>query len=81
MEAFTPMKLNDGSLSNYGFGWSLRPDPGTGKIVSHTGDNPGYKTQIIRFIDKQKTIILLCNNAHENFGTLIRTTETYLKSL
>ena len=35
-EAFTPMKLNDGSLSNYGFGWSLRTDSAFGKIVSHT---------------------------------------------
>ncbi len=25
-DAFTPMKLEDGKLSNYGFGWSLRTD-------------------------------------------------------
>ena len=79
-EAFTPMKLKDGTFSNYGFGWSLRSDSGMGKIVLHTGDNPGYKTQIIRFIDQRKTIILLCNNAYENFGTLIKGTEAYLKS-
>ena len=80
-EAFTPMKLNDGSLSNYGFGWMLRIDSTLGKIVYHTGDNPGYKTQIIRYIDKNKTIILLNNNAHAEFGTLIKSIETYLKSL
>ena len=74
-EAFTPMQLNDGSFSNYGFGWSLRKDSVLGKVVSHNGDNPGYKTQIIRFIEKRKTIILLNNNAHENFTAILRQLE------
>jgi len=80
-EAFTPMKLNDGSISNYGFGWSISRDSVMGRVVSHTGDNPGYKTQITRFIDHQKTIILLCNNAHANFGAIIKSTEVFLKTL
>ena len=79
-EAFIPMKLNDGSFSNYGFGWELRTDSVMGKIVFHTGDNPGYKTQIIRYIDKNKTIILLNNNAHANFGLIIRSIEDHIKS-
>jgi CubicO group peptidase (beta-lactamase class C family) len=78
-EAFTPMKLNDGSFSDYGFGWSLRTDPAFGKIVSHNGDNPGYKTQIIRYIDKRKTIILLNNNAHKNFGIILKELEALIK--
>ena len=78
-EAFTPMKLNNDSLSNYGFGWSLRTDSTLGKIVSHTGDNPGYKTQIIRCIDKKKTIILLNNNAHRDFSSIIKQLEAVLK--
>ena len=77
-DAFTPMKLNDGSLSNYGFGWSLRTDTAFGKIVSHTGDNPGYKTLIIRYIDKKKTIIVLNNNAHRDFNSIIKQLETML---
>ncbi|MDZ4807808.1 MAG: serine hydrolase domain-containing protein [Bacteroidota bacterium] len=78
-EAFTPMKLNDGSLSNYGFGWMLRTDSILGRVVYHTGDNPGYKTQIIRYIDKNKTIILLNNNAHTNFATIIKDVAAFLK--
>jgi len=78
MEAFTPMKLNDGSFSNYGFGWTLRKDSVFVKIVSHTGDNPGYKTQIIRYIDKKKTVVLLNNNAHTGFNSLIKQIETVL---
>ena len=77
-EAFTPMKLNDGTISNYGFGWELRNDPSFGKIVQHNGDNPGYKTQIIRFIDKKKTIILLNNNAYGNFSSLLKQLEAML---
>src|SRR6188474_12871 len=78
-EAFTPMKLNDGSLSNYGFGWSLRTDSVFGKIVWHNGDNPGYKTQIIRYIDKKKTIILLNNNATKDFTLILKQLEEIIK--
>ena len=78
-EAFTPMKLNDGTISNYGFGWEIKNDSSFGKIVQHDGDNPGYKTQIIRYIDKRKTIILLNNNAYSNFNTLLKELEALIK--
>jgi len=78
-EAFTPMKLNNGTISNYGFGWEIKNDPSFGKIVQHDGDNPGYKTQIIRYIDKKKTIILLNNNSYLNFNTLLKELEALIK--
>ena len=62
-EAFQPMKLNDGSSSDYGFGWALREGPGGERVVFHTGDNPGYATRIVRYADLNKTIIILSNNA------------------
>jgi hypothetical protein len=40
----------------------LYKDDKTGKLVLHTGDNPGYHTQIRRYIDKHITMILLNNN-------------------
>ena len=70
-EAFMPALLNDGKLSPYGFGWELNQDNRHGKVVEHSGDNPGYKTEIVRYIDADKTIILLCNNAHANFPTFL----------
>lgn len=79
-DAFTPMKLKDGSLSNYGFGWELRNDSLLGKIVQHNGDNPGYKTQIVRYIDKKKTVIVLNNNAIPNFNLLIKQLEVFLRN-
>lgn len=66
-EAFKPATLNDGSLSNYGFGWEIIPDSPLGKVVWHNGDNPGYKTIIVRYIDVRKTLIMLNNNYHPQF--------------
>lgn len=71
--AFNPAKLNNGDLSQYGFGWALNTHPTLGKMVQHTGDNPGYKTIIIRFIDSRKTIIVLCNNEHDKFDDIVKT--------
>jgi CubicO group peptidase (beta-lactamase class C family) len=65
--AYTPMPLKNGSFSNYGFGWDLIPNAPNGKIVWHNGDNPGYKTLIMRFIDQKRTLIILCNNATDEF--------------
>jgi len=75
-EAFSPMKLNSGELSNYGFGWMLEDDPKLGRVVRHSGDNPGYRTHIIRYIDANRTIILLCNNAHPKFKELLKGVES-----
>ena len=60
-EAFSPFLLNDKTISYYGFGWRLNKDL-KNKIVSHSGSNPGYKTRIVRLLDKRKTIIILSNN-------------------
>jgi hypothetical protein len=40
-------------------------------MVMHTGDNPGYKTIIVRFIEENKTIILLNNNYHPDQMRLV----------
>jgi CubicO group peptidase (beta-lactamase class C family) len=66
-EAFMPMLLNNGAISNYGFGWDLIPEH---NIVWHNGDNPGYKTLIIRFLKTKTTLIVLCNNATDEFVNL-----------
>ena len=70
-EAFKPARLNNDSLSYYGFGWSIVPSTPLGKMVHHSGDNPGYKTHIIRYINADKTVILLCNNGHEKFDAIL----------
>jgi CubicO group peptidase (beta-lactamase class C family) len=68
--AFSPAKLTHDSLSYYGFGWTIGQSA-LGKVVRHSGDNPGYKTQIIRYIDVNKTIIMLCNNAYAKYDDVL----------
>lgn len=70
-EAFGDQKLNNGQISQYGFGWEIEPQSPFGFMVSHTGDNPGYKTIIVRYLEKNRTIILLNNNAHEDWMKLV----------
>ena len=70
-QAFTPAQLNDGKSSGYGFGWIVAEHPGLGRKIFHTGDNPGYKSIIIRYIDTRQTLILLSNNAHEKFQDIV----------
>lgn len=72
-EVFTPQPLTDGSTSQYGFGWMLIPTSPAGKVVWHNGDNPGYKTIIVRYLDDQKTLIMLSNNYHEKFEEIRET--------
>jgi CubicO group peptidase (beta-lactamase class C family) len=70
-EAFTPARLKNDSLSNYGFGWELGTYQNHGEVVRHSGSNPGYSTHIIRFVDKDMVVILLSNNEHERFNELL----------
>ena len=73
-EAFQPMKLNDGTLSNYGFGWELP----SASVVMHTGDNPGYATRIVRYLNQKRTIIILSNNAFGRQEELVSQIEKVL---
>ena len=59
-EMWTPVRLDDGTTSNYGFGWVLRP-VNRHKAVAHGGDMPGFAPFIWRFIDDRLTVIVLSN--------------------
>lgn len=58
-EAFSPGKLTDGSSTQYGFGWFIE-EPG--RKISHTGGWVGFRTVIVRYIDKNQTLIALDNS-------------------
>ncbi len=60
-EAFNPVKLNDGTTHGYGFGWGIDDD---GNTLSHTGGWAGFRTIIVRVLDKKQTLILLGNDAN-----------------
>ena len=67
--AFSGVQLVDNSMSDYGFGWRLREDQVTGKVVHHGGSWPGYRSWLRRYVQKDKTIIYLTNVEQEREWT------------
>lgn len=59
-EAFTPVKLNDGKLSWYGFGWVLDE---VGQNVSHTGSWVGFLNKLVRYTKQKWTVIGLTSSS------------------
>jgi CubicO group peptidase (beta-lactamase class C family) len=60
-QMWTPAKLNDGSLDNYGFGWGITNHNGH-KLVNHTGSHmTGFRTALMRYVDDKVTVIVFTN--------------------
>ena len=72
-EAFTSAKLNDGSETDYGFGWGIDENNNGGKIVNHSGSLNGFRTFIERDLEKRWTIILLTNNGSSYLSSILNT--------
>ena len=59
-QMWTPMRLNDGSPTEYGFGWELDTMDGH-RGVHHGGSLPGFRAEMSRFPDDGLTVIVLTN--------------------
>ena len=59
-EAYTSYKLNNDSLTNYGFGWSIRNDS-LGNRVYHSGGLAGFRTYLERDLDTKFSFFYLTN--------------------
>ncbi len=59
-KAFSPATLNDGTQSEYGFGWMLKNE-NSEHMVYHTGGSGGFRTFIERQLNTHNTIIILTN--------------------
>ncbi|MCH9647010.1 MAG: beta-lactamase family protein [Deltaproteobacteria bacterium] len=59
-EVFAPATLTDGSLSPYGFGWSVS-DLGERAATHHTGAWVGFRSAISRYEQEGLTVIVLSN--------------------
>lgn len=68
-EAISPGKLNNGEATSYGFGWFINEQ---NKTISHTGGWVGFGTLIIRYIDKNQTLILLDNSSNFRAHGLVK---------
>lgn len=69
-EAFTPVVLNSGKTSNYGFGWGIDTSLTGKKVVSHGGGWIASRTWILREIEEDNTIIILTNHSSRYFDEI-----------
>lgn len=60
-KAYTPYTFNDGTKSDYGYGWGIRKDELT-LTVSHSGGLAGFITYIQRELNTENTLVMLTNN-------------------
>jgi CubicO group peptidase (beta-lactamase class C family) len=67
--AFTAGKLNDGSATNYGFGWGITSMNGE-PIYSHAGRYGGFNTYIKLFPKERSAIIFLTNHDFKDMGVI-----------
>ncbi|MXN91510.1 serine hydrolase [Flavobacterium sp. Sd200] len=81
-KAFTPYKLNDGTITNYGLGWNVADVNGIKKI-DHGGNKNGFISYEGYFPEKQLYIVLLFNSENAERDKLaIRVSEIMIgKSL
>ena len=63
------VKLTD-TLS-WGLGWAIEQHPGMGDIISHSGDNPGFKTMTAASAHRRSAFIIL-TNGDRGFDEVIR---------
>lgn len=59
-QAWTPARLNDGSATGYGFGWSVTAMNGH-RLIEHGGAWQGFMAMISRYVDDHLTVILFAN--------------------
>jgi len=69
---FNSLKTNDGTDTNYGFGWFVANSKKYGKTVFHSGGWPGYSTYIERHLDNDKTIIILQNHSEAKINSFLQ---------
>ncbi|WP_374580460.1 serine hydrolase domain-containing protein [Pseudoduganella sp.] len=67
--SWTPAKLNDGSATEYGYGWQLFQRNGH-RTIGHGGAWQGFRSQLYRFVDDRLSVVVLANSATARPGKL-----------
>lgn len=68
-QILTSGRLNDGSLTGYGFGWTVHEKYGH-RVASHGGGWVGFRTWLERDLDSRRTLVVLTNNTSSELGRL-----------
>lgn len=77
-EALTPPVI-DGKSTDYGFGFQVVQNTERGKVLMHNGGWPGYTTRNVLYLDKDVSLIYLCNK--EQSPTITDGTWTAVKNI
>ena len=66
-QIWTPVRLNSGKTSPYGFGWEVSQANGH-RLIQHDGAWQGFTTAISRYVDDRLTVVVLTNldSEHSN---------------
>jgi CubicO group peptidase (beta-lactamase class C family) len=66
-EAYTPVRLADGSVNpdRFGLGWEVEPDTSLGAVAYHSGAATGLSCVLLRNLSRRQTVIVF-DNAHAN---------------
>ena len=67
-QMWTPVKLNDGKLTAYGFGWRIGQVNGR-RNVGHSGSTAGFSASLQKYPEDKLTVIILCNSDEPNIAT------------
>ncbi|GHO80385.1 serine hydrolase [Ktedonobacter sp. SOSP1-85] len=68
---YTPTRLADGRLEEYGLGFRVTEYAGN-RLIGHGGGIPGFHTFIARFVDDQAMIVVLANAPEINVERITR---------
>lgn len=68
-QMWTPVRLNNGTTHNYGFGWTLNNVQGR-RLIEHGGSWQGFKAFIARYVDDRTAVIVLANAAQTDPGKI-----------
>lgn len=80
-QAFTPAVLNDGTKTDYGFGWRMSQYRSSRRIA-HGGSWVGFRSHIARHPGIGLTVVILSNRSDFDSGAYVdRITDIYMEQL
>jgi len=72
-QMWTPVRLNDGTVAPYGFGWRISKTDSGHRMLEHGGAWQGFASYIVRYPDDRLTIAALCNRSGAGAGYIAKT--------
>jgi CubicO group peptidase (beta-lactamase class C family) len=71
-DMWSPVRLNDGTFADYGFGWRLGKAPNGDPLIGHGGAWQGFATVIERYPKQHLTVVALSNRAGADVSYVAR---------